>query len=649
MQEKPEFRYKLALPSNEHLPKFKLSVPASEINWRTPNSELAKIANASRFSLILHREFSASGNKEKAESPGPRLFEIAMAGGLLLVDDSIEIDSDFFSAGTEYLPFKNLKECVKQIEYYLEKPAERKKIIEASQQRALQHHTYIHRINSLFEKVNSKLTPETSELPILNQRQKQRLLIVVHNVIDVQPFGGVEVCVDAILKKLKNDYEIYFYIPNKKKDRQKSYAVLDDNYNLIEEINFSFPIDESWLSEPERESRFFELLVKYKIDVVHYHHLLDHIPSLPLISKFLGLKTVISIHDYYYICDSFNLYNEKHQYCDVRNRCIESCDLCASKRVSYLRGTMQKRRAFYERVLKSADVIIGYSETTKAYHESIFKGLDNLQIMPLPAPTKNQSRADSKQTEIFKIAILGNFSAHKGADLYLDLFNSMANENVEFHIYGKMNDHYASILKRSSLENVFVHKSYDVSELKELVKDINVSLHLSTWPETFLLTLSEAWDNGLVPIVSDIGALGERVTHGVDGFIVPVNDCGAVIRVIRYLMNDDELYKSVFANVQSLKLADLDEHVQILKNIYHSPHVTHTDEQVESQGKMSLQNLSTGLVDNNLEKYSDTNNPQQNIKYKIKQNLNNAYHYYRRNGIIKTCKRVVMEVKKRTL
>ncbi|MFK7776568.1 MAG: glycosyltransferase, partial [Gimesia sp.] len=121
MQEKPGFRYKLALPSNEHLPKFKLSVPESEINWRTPNTELAKIANASRFSLILHREFSASGNKDKAESPGPRLFEIAMAGGLLLVDDSIEINSDLFSPETEYIPFKNLKECVNQIEYYFEK------------------------------------------------------------------------------------------------------------------------------------------------------------------------------------------------------------------------------------------------------------------------------------------------------------------------------------------------------------------------------------------------------------------------------------------------------------------------------------------------------------------------------------------------
>lgn len=660
MQAKPEFKYKLALPTNEHLPKFKLPIPESEINWRTPNTELAKIANNSRFSLILHREFSASGNKEKAESPGPRLFEIAMAGGLLLVDDSIELNSDLFSPGTEYLPFKNLKECLTQIEYYADKPHERKKIIEAAQQRAIQYHTYDQRINSLFEKVNAKLSPEASKLPDLDQKENKKLLIVVHNVVNVQPFGGVEVYVDSILKKLKDDYDIYFYIPNKQKDQHKSYAVLDAEYNLIEEVDFSFPINGNWLSEPERESRFFDLLVKYKIDIVHYHHFLDQIPSLPLISKVLGIKSIISIHDYYFICDSFNLYNEKHQYCDVRNRSIESCDLCASKRVGFVRGAIQKRRTFYERALKNADVVLGYSETTKAYHQSIFKGLDNIQITPLPTTTMNQNRPESKQTEKFMVAILGNFSAHKGADLYLDIFKYMADENVEFHLYGKMNDHYSHVLDSWNLKNVFVHKEYAVSELNVLLKDKNLSLHLSTWPETFLLTLSESWDNGLVPIVSDIGALGERVTDGVDGFIVPVNDSGAVVHIIRRLMNDIELYKTIFANVQSLKLTNFDEHIEFLEKIYDSPHVSKTEERVETQSNISLQDLSRGPVVNYLEQIPEAVSPpaaiapvvlevdSSHVENKYKRNLKKVYHYYQIYGLKLTCKRILAEVRKRT-
>lgn len=656
LKAKPELKYKLALPANEFLPPVNLPVPRCEINWRTPNSELAKIANVSKFSLILHREFSASGNDAKAESPGPRLFEIAMAGGLLLVDDSLDMNSELFIPGEEYLPFKDIKECVQQIEYFSQKPEERKKILEASQKRAIQNHTYDQRIDTLLETLNSHKTSEVSQLITQSNPKKKRLLKVVHNVINVQPFGGVEVYVDGIVKKLKDNYEIFFLIPNKQKDRQKSYLVLDADYNELEELNFSSPINGNWLSEPERESRFFDLLVKYQIDIVHYHHLIDHIPSLPLISRTLGIKSVFSIQDFYYLCDSFNLYNEKHTYCDVRNRCIETCDVCAFKRAGFAAGMMKKRRAFFERVLKSTDVVIGYSQTTKSYYERIYKGLDNMQVMPLPTPIVDGDRPVGKQLDKIKVAILGNFTTNKGAEVYLDMFRAMADDDLEFHIYGSINDHYSHILKVWNLKNVFIHQGYDVSELKHLLKDMNVSLHLSTWPETFLLTLSEAWYNNLVPIVSDIGAQGERVTHGVDGFVVPLNDCGGAIHTLRRLKSDPELFQSIVDNIAELDVTGVDQHVEILEEIYEGLECEHIEEYPEGHSDMSLKSLSQGLISDTLVQHtaSDPEPVDSSVlvidksypEARLQQKLRKAYRFYRSNGIKKTCSRIVAELKR---
>lgn len=659
IHEKPDRKYKIALPSNEHLPEVNLLIPLSEINWRTPSTELAKIANTSKFSLILHREFSSSGNANKAESPGPRIFEVAMAGGLLLVDDSLDINSELFSPEKEYLPFHSLQECQELIDYYIEKPDERKKIIERSQLRAIQYHTYDHRVNTLMEKVNTNLNQEVLGVGKTNERQPKRLLNVVHNVINVQPFGGVEVYVDSVVKDLKKNYDIFFFISNKKKDNQTSYVLLDADYNLVEEFNFSFPINGVWLSEPERERSYFNLLIKYNIDVVHYHHLLDNIPSLPLISKTLGLRNILSIHDYYYICDSFNLLNYKNEYCDVRNRCIESCDICASKRVNYVNGSIGKRRAFFERVLNSFDVILANSETTKSYYQSIFKSLDRLEVVPIPIPVKNKSLSYPKKLDKFKIAILGNFSPNKGSESFLELFKHMHDEKVEFHVLGNIDLAYINIINSMHLKNVHVHEGYGVSGLQDLLQDMNVSLHLSTWPETFSITLSEAWDNCLIPIVSNIGALSERVTDGVNGFIVPVNDCGAVIHVIRRLISDHELYNSVLANIKSIKLADVDEHIKVLENLYETPERDCFENNSDIQQDISLQSISKGLVKNHLEQFI-ANAPDlqiqenlelenQDIPNRLKRNLKKTYHFYRSNGIKVTCKRILIEIRKKTL
>ena len=62
----------------------------------------------------------------------------------------------------------------------------------------------------------------------------------------------------------------------------------------------------------------------------------------------------------------------------------------------------------------------------------------------------------------------------------------------------------------------------------------------STWWEVFGLVVSEAWMFGR-PVVSAIGGLGERVTHGVDGFKVPARDTTALADRMAALVGDEAL------------------------------------------------------------------------------------------------------------
>ena len=95
---------------------------------------------------------------------------------------------------------------------------------------------------------------------------------------------------------------------------------------------------------------------------------------------------------------------------------------------------------------------------------------------------------------------------------------------------------------------------------------MHVSMHNSIWPETYCLTLSEAWSAGLVPIVSDIGALGERVQDQINGYKFPPENIGKAVDILTFLSNNmSELVKVQHGNGQ---ITYANEHFKWLKEQY---------------------------------------------------------------------------------
>ncbi|HHH28920.1 MAG TPA: glycosyltransferase family 1 protein [Polyangiaceae bacterium] len=64
-----------------------------------------------------------------------------------------------------------------------------------------------------------------------------------------------------------------------------------------------------------------------------------------------------------------------------------------------------------------------------------------------------------------------------------------------------------------------------------------------SWHETFGLAVAEAMSHGVPAIVSDAGALPERVTHEQSGLIVPARDPRALAAAITRLATDDDLHE----------------------------------------------------------------------------------------------------------
>lgn len=94
-------------------------------------------------------------NNHYAEINGvnKRTFEICGCGGFQLTDDSEGL-KDVFIADNEVAVFTDIKDLKEKVAYYLNHPEERQKIALAGYKRAINEHTFEHRIKSMFKIMN---------------------------------------------------------------------------------------------------------------------------------------------------------------------------------------------------------------------------------------------------------------------------------------------------------------------------------------------------------------------------------------------------------------------------------------------------------------------------------------------------------------
>ena len=81
-----------------------------------------------------------------------RNFEVPGCGGFLLSGQAENL-ADYYVDGQEIVIFKNLRDLIDKIRYYLEHDEERARIAEAGYERTFREHTYEHRFREFFARI----------------------------------------------------------------------------------------------------------------------------------------------------------------------------------------------------------------------------------------------------------------------------------------------------------------------------------------------------------------------------------------------------------------------------------------------------------------------------------------------------------------
>ncbi len=567
----PDKRFKLVCPTNIYLPPLPRDIAARAIQWPISHEAFVDFANASRVTLTMFRDYASHSKNGRATAPGPRLFELGLAGTAQVVQIDPSMPADNFAVIDGVACRDTLADLVTDIKALLTDPALRQARAASAQRAVNKTHLIENRLQTIATITGAEFRRVQPPVAALGGGGRRlRVLMCTHSTVREPEWGGVEVYQQTLVTALAGTVDVLFWIR-----RDTTCTLVHSDGTILEQFNLPAIGWLDTLTDAGEETMFTSVLPQYEIDVVHFQHLGHHAASLPIIAKSAGVGTVLSAHDFFLVCSRYNLLDHNSVFCDIGNRSIAACDTCLQVCEGAAPGAQQTRRAFMAEMLRSVDVLLfgtAYSEqlTEKIYPDIAQKRRAVLGI-PTPsgvhvAPPPRPSRSLAAP---LKVAVVGNFLRSKGADAVLSVIETVDPSLFTFHILGKAEPQYEEVFRRKNLPNLFYGGRYNVGEL-DVLAGCDVSLHLSIWPETYCISLSEAWQRGVVPIVSNIGALRDRVTHAENGFLVNVNDAAAVIGYLELLRADPTTLAAMRARATPDQWVDNEAYSAAMLDIYRS-------------------------------------------------------------------------------
>lgn len=309
---------------------------------------------------------------------------------------------------------------------------------------------------------------------------------------------------------------------------------------------------------------------------VHYHQTIGLPETVWEIPAFLDAAYDYTLHDYFLVCPRVNFLNADGRFCN--QPCLETCEGCLSqtelpegiaRQFHSIGNSVAQWRTFHLSKLAGARRIFSpsldagrrlavYREFKTLYHRPHLEA--HYDMVPSLLPVEGELR----------VAVIGAIGPQKGHELLLRCARLAESRGapIRFVVVGYTCDDQAY----HGLKNVEILGKYDPEELPELLGDLpcHAALFLSNWPETYSYTLSEAWRAGLVPVVTNLGALAERVAASGGGVILPdASSAGQVIAVLEKLRGEG--FKVKVAPKRAKARMEKDTQSASIRNYYDFP------------------------------------------------------------------------------
>ncbi len=367
--------------------------------------------------------------------------------------------------------------------------------------------------------------------------------------------GGISTYIEDLIISSRNCYHIYklkcwqgiVYV-----EYERDGVGVEKKYYLGSDISLTE------FSHKKYAQILSSILDEFAIDIVHINSQVGHTFDIFTVPAFRTIPIVCTIHDFFYICPTIHLVDTRGEYCGIcmegaeRHNCLEHHSYLYSQ---FSRSDLYKFRQKFRSVMYYADVFVFPSNSSKNIFSKYY-GIDEHICRVIYHGTtllKCETLIPARGNGKLRVGIIGSMLKHKGQATIQTLIESLEKYPVKFFHFGD-GDLTGKNLKKLG--------RYDRNNIVELIQSnkIDVSLLLSTWPETFSYTLTESIAANVPPIVTNMGALAERVSADEIGWLVDYKNVGGIRDLILRLSvekGEIEQYKKRLTTVKLKTTAEM--------------------------------------------------------------------------------------------
>lgn len=455
------------------------------------------------------------------------------------------------TAGVDILLALSPEEWEREIDRLCNDAALRGSIANAARRKALE----LYRAADLGRRLTSALRQLHDDAVGARPPGSRSRILVVNVFFTPQTIGGatrvVRDQIDGLLDRHGQDFEIGVVCGNA--DPGADYALSRYFYRSCPVFQIDTPLREfmDWRSDDNGTAApFARILDHFRPDLVHFHciqRLGVGIVDLTIARK---IPFVVTVHDAWWVSDHQFLHDGLHRLRFPWDAEEFDCDANPHSRSESGRRKMRLLTA-----LSQASQILGVSRYfTDLYRQcgisnaiAVPNGVSPLQGIEKRVPHKGRIR----------LGHVGGASAHKGYDLLRSTITAGGYENFEVIAIDHETSKGQERTEMWGSTNVTMSGPVPQEQVASLYARMDVLVAPSLWPESFGLVTREALACGVWVVASSLGAIGEDVEEGTNGFLVDVQKPNALANIFDTIhANPDRFRKPPKARKSLRTVAD---------------------------------------------------------------------------------------------
>jgi glycosyltransferase involved in cell wall biosynthesis len=393
---------------------------------------------------------------------------------------------------------------------------------------------------------------------------KRRKIAIVAVYFPPQAVGGgtrvVSENVDTLIEQYGSDFDLVVFTSDY--SQQQPHTVHLYSYRGVRVYRAGIvwrPYMDWHPKDPAMGELFSQFLRHEKPDLVHFHSVQRLSASVVEAALRLNIPYFVTVHDAWWISDfQFLVGPQDRVYPEGHPDPFETIDLPEGLTLD----ESLARRTYLKRLLNQARRALVVSETFAAIYQK--NGIENTSVNKNGIkPRTWLPRAPSESGRV-RLGHVGGMANHKGFHVFRDLLLHNDFDHLEALVVDLSLPAGQELHETWGTTPVTIIGKVAQDRIETLYSRIDVLVAPSIWPESYGLVTREACSAGCWTVASSIGAIGDDVQHGINGFVVEPT-CGALLPLFEAINEQPGRY---LVPPPIVSIRTLSEQVSELRKLY---------------------------------------------------------------------------------